>query len=415
MPWQSRLREAAYVSPLGTRTTFDYEDVSRRIDKKTTGFEFPDANGTFVQDLGHSGRRYPLRVFFWGSDYDEEAALFEAVLLETGVGRLEHPIYGTVDVVPFGTITRRDDLKTAANQAVIEVTFWETTNIVYPNAQVDPGAALLAAIGEYNTTNANEFGEVVSLGSTVEQSSFKSSYQALLSKTSSGLKSVANTQDDVRKQFNAINDSINTGIDILIGQPVTLAFQTMQLIQAPGRALTNITARLDGYSNLLTSIISGDGAVASSGNDSRNSNRFHNDDLYASTYITGQILSAVNNQFTIKTDAIAAADVILTQFENVTNWRDDNFKSLSEVDTGGAYQQLQEAVALAAGFLVQISFSLKQERHVVLGRSRTSLDLAAELYGEQFEDLLDFFTDSNGLSGSEILEIPRGRDIVYFI
>jgi len=415
MTWQSRIREAAYTSPSGVRITFDYENVSKRVDKKTTGFEFPDANGTFVQDLGHSGRRYPLRVFFWGNDYDEEAALFEAVLLETGTGRLEHPIYGTVDVVPFGTITQRDDLKTAANQAVIEVTFWETTNIVYSNVQVDPGAALLAAVGEFNTAFAAEFDEVTSLDSAVEQASFKNSYQTLLNGTSSGLESIANTQDDVRQQFNAINDSIDTGIDILIGQPTTLAFQTMLLIQTPGRALTNIEARLDGYSNLLTSIITGDGAVVSPGNDSRNSNKFHNDDLYASTYITGQIISAINNQFTIKTDAIAAADVILTQFENVTNWRDDNFESLSEVDTGGSYQQLQEAVALAAGFLVQISFSLKQERHVVLERPRTSLDLAAELYGEEFEDLLDFFIDSNGLSGSEILEIPRGRDIVYYV
>ena len=139
MAWNDRLREAAYTSPNGTRLTFDYEDVRNTVDKKTTGFEFPDANGTFVQDLGHSGRRYPLRIFFWGADYDQEAEAFEALLLERGIGKLEHPIYGAIDVVPFGTITRRDDLKTNANQAVIELTFWQTINLVYPTAQTDPG------------------------------------------------------------------------------------------------------------------------------------------------------------------------------------------------------------------------------------------------------------------------------------
>ena len=73
MAWNDRIREAAYTSPGGDRITFAYENVRKTVDKKTTGFEFPDANGTFVQDLGHTGRRYPLRVFFWGDDYDQDA------------------------------------------------------------------------------------------------------------------------------------------------------------------------------------------------------------------------------------------------------------------------------------------------------------------------------------------------------
>lgn len=414
MAWNDRIREAAYNSPSGVRLTFAYENVSTTVDKKTTGFEFPDADGTYVQDLGHTGRRYPLRVFFWGDDYDQEAQAFETALLERGVGKLEHPIYGTVDVVPFGTITRRDDLKTAANQAVVEVTFWETIGLIYPAAQTDPASAVLTAVDEYNTASADEFNEVTSLASAVEQATFKNVYEALLDSASSGLQAIADVQDDVRSQFDAIVDSINQGIDILVAEPLTLAFQTTQLIQAPARALANIEARLDAYGNLATSIISGDGAVVSPGNDSRNSNEFHTNDLYASTYVTGSVVSVVNNQFVTKTEALQAAEIILTQLDDVTNWRDDNFKSLEEVDTGGAYQKLQEAVALTAGFLVEISFSLKQERSIVLDRNRTIIDLAAELYGS-VDDQLDFLINSNDLSGSEILELPRGREIVYYV
>ena len=72
MAWQDRVKEAAYTSPGGTRTPFLYEDVRMSIEKKTTGFDFPDADGTLVQDLGHTGRRYPLRMFFSGDDYDLE-------------------------------------------------------------------------------------------------------------------------------------------------------------------------------------------------------------------------------------------------------------------------------------------------------------------------------------------------------
>lgn len=411
MAWNDRIREAAYTAPSGTRLTFDYEDVSRSFDKKTTSFEFPDADGTYVQDLGRSGRRYPLRVFIWGEDYDQQAAAFETALMETGTGRLEHPIYGVVDVVPFGSVTRRDDLKTAANQAVIQVTFWETIGLIYPSVQGDPASVVTAAVEEYNAAAAAEFDEITSLDSAVEQASFKASYTALIDSVSGGLQAVADTQDDVRKQFNAIVDSINTGIDILVGDPVTLAFQTALMIQAPARALTSIEARLVAYNDLMASVTT---SLAVPGNDARNSNDFHTKDLYASTYATGAVVSVVNNQFTTRTDAIAAAEALLDLFDGLVVWRDANYQSLAEVDTGAAYQQLQEAVALAAGFLVEISFTLLQERRVVLDQSHTVVDLSFQLYGG-VDEYLDFLISSNDLSGSEVLEVPRGREIVYYV
>ena len=414
MAWNDRIREAAYTAPSGTRTVFGYEDVRKLIEKKTMGFEFPDADGTFVQDLGHTGRRYPFRVFFWGDEYDVESDTFEAALLERGTGKLEHPIYGAVDVVPFGVITRRDDLKTAANQAVIEVTFWETIGLIYPVAQTDPASAVLSAVDGYNVAAAAGFEDTTSLDSAVEQASLKNSYQVALDNTRGALQAIADTQDNVKKQFNAIVDSINLGIDTLVAEPLSLAFQTVQMVQAPARALTSIEARLNAYVGLATSIIFRTGAISSPGNDSRNSNEFHNKDLYVSSYVTGSIVSVVNNQFTTKPEALGAAEVILAQFEAIVEWRDDNFESLTEIDTGEAYQQLQEAVALTAGFLVEISFTLKQERRIVLDKDRTIVDLAAELYGS-VDDQLDFLINSNSLTGSEILELPRGREIVYYI
>lgn len=414
MSWLDRTRESVYQTPSGIRLTFDYEDVSKSVEKKTTGFEFPDADGTYVQESGHSGRRYPLRAIFSGDDCDLEADAFEAGLLERGVGKLEHPIYGVVDVVPFGTITRNDRLKTAANQATVTVTLWETIGLIYPTAQTDPASAVLIAIDEYNAAAATEFETITSLDSAVEQASFKNSYQSLLSNVESGLQAIADTQDDVRNQFDTIVDSINQGIDILVSEPLTLASQTTILIQAPARALTSVEARLDAYNNLVNALIIGDDAITSPGNDSRNSNEFHTNDLYVSTYVTGSIVSVVNNQFVTRTEAIEAADAILAQFDAVRTWRDDNFESLSEIDTGAAYQQLLEAVALAAGFLVEISFELKQERRITLESPRTFIDLVSELYNDT-DDMFDFFITSNNLTGSEIIEIPKGREIVYYV
>ena len=91
MSWNDRLKQAAYNSPSGARVVFDYENERKSFDKKTTAFNFPDADGTLIQDMGHTGRRYPMRVFFWGDDYDVLAKVFEAALQERGAGKLEHP------------------------------------------------------------------------------------------------------------------------------------------------------------------------------------------------------------------------------------------------------------------------------------------------------------------------------------
>lgn len=412
--WADRLKEAAYTSPSGTRLSFDYEDVRRTVEKKTTAFNFPDANGTYVQDLGHAGRQYPLRVFFWGDDCDIDADVFEDLLLETGIGKLEHPIYGTIDVVPFGSITRRDDLKSAANQAVIEVTFWETIGVIYPTVQTDPGSEVLAAVSSFNESAASQLDETINITKAVESSSFKSNYQSLLDGVKSGLQAVADAQSNVQQAFNSVYSSINDGLNTLIGTPLDLAFQTTLLIQAPARALTSITSRLNAYRNLATALISGEGAVVSPGYDNRPSNAYHTRDLYASAYVTGSIVSVINNQFETKTDALNAAAEILDQFDQVAAWRDNNYESLLEIDTGSAYQQLQRSVALTAGFLVYISFSLKQERRLILDRARTIIDLVAELYGS-IDDQLDFFIASNSLTGSEILELPAGREVVYYV
>ena len=414
MSWNDRIIEARYTAPSGEFIIFNYENVRKAFDKKTTAFNFPDADGTFIQDMGHSGRRYPLRVFFWGDDYDLEAAFFERLLQERGTGKLEHPVYGTVDVVPFGTVTQRDDLKTAANQAVVEVSFWETIGLVYPASQTDPASEVLTAVNEYNDAAATEFEDVTSLDSAVEQSAFIAGYESLLDNVQNGLQAIADVQADVQSQFNAINDSINNSIDILVSQPLNLAFQTTLLIQSPARAITNISARLNAYNDLADSILSGDGASVSTTNNARESNAFHAKDLYASTYVTGSVLSVVNNTFNTKNEALEAAEAVLVQLDNLIEWRDTEFTTLSEIDTGAAYQQLQEAVALTAGFLVEISFSLKQERRLILDRDRTIIDLVGELYGS-IDDQLDFFITSNDLSGSEILELPKGREIVYYV
>ena len=436
--WVGRLIGAEYTSPSGKTLQYEYADVSVTGRNKTSAFDFCDADGTYVQHRGTASRVFPLRMFFSGDDYDVVANAFELMIGERGVSKLYHPMYGLIDVVPFGRWRRIDRLVNGANYATFEMTFMRTIGIIYPTAQDDPQAETQKAVAAYNAAFAIQFPDKTDLDSALEEQSFLDKYNSLVKKASNVLKVIADKQQDVANDFQDIVDSINAGIDVLIADPLTLAFQTQILLGAPARALTDIRARLDAYKNLAGDIFSASDSIANPvfdgpgspgspgfgpGNDSQSPNTFHLYDLFVTGAVVGTILSSINNEFETATGALNAADEILALADQAFEWQDDNYQSIgssnfstqSNTDTGEGYQELQKAVALITGFLVDISFDLKQERVITLDRDRTIIDLSAELYKDVGDAAIDRIIENNDLNGPEILELPRGKQIVYYV
>ena len=419
MSWEDRIKPAAYTSPSGKRYKFDYEDVSKSWDKKTSSYNFADANGTYVQDLGRTGRRLPMKFFFWGENYDVAANNFENALAEKGSGILEHPVYGRINVVPFGTINRKDSIVSEGNQAVIECDLFETTNLIYPSAQGDPETAVAESITNFRDSASKQFSTALNISSKVKQALAKNAVIKALKAFKVGLQKVAAIQADVQKTFDAVFDSINDGMDTLIGAPLTLAFQTQIMIGAPARAFGLLADKLEAYGNLARSIFGKDkkggadvGRLPSL--DDSIENGFIIDHLFASSAVCSMAAASVSNVFSTKKQVLEAAESILTINDELNTWNDLNTGTLEAIDTGGSYQALQRVIALVAGYLVEISFTLLQERRITLDRPRNFIELCAELYQET-DAKLDFFLQSNALTGSEIWEIPTGREIVYYV
>lgn len=428
--YKDRLREAAYTSPSGKRITFLYEAVARETTKRTAAFAFPNVNGEYVQDNGYGSRRYPMVCFFVGAQHDLVATAFEAALLERGKGKIEHPLYGTFDVVPFGDITRRNDLVAEVNQTVVEVTFWSTLGAIYPSSASNAGDEISAALDGFDVAAAQQFAASVDVASTLSKANLKSTIRKFLKNVQATLQDASDAVASVRNEFADINSIVNEGIDTFIGEPLQLAQQVSNLIKAPGRAIVGIESRLAGYEALASSIFGSSaakpGVALTSGlglalRTGRIANDFHASDHFVMNAVSGSIVSVTNNAFATKPQALAAAERVQAQLDAAVAWRDDGFTQLArvprtggyQVDTGESYQALQNAVALTTGFLVQVSFQLVPERAVVLDRARTIVDLCAELYGD-VDGHLDLLIQSNNLSGSEILELPRGRRVVYY-
>lgn len=420
MSWRGRLREAAYTTPTGARLTFAWEEVSRETEKRTAAFEFPNVDDAYVQQNGYGSRKYPMRCFFSGDEHDRAAAIFEAGLLERGIGRLEHPLYGTFDVTPYGAVSRREDLTNEANQSIIEVTFWTTVRAVYPSGEQNPRNEVLAALDGFDAAAATQFETQADLRKSIAKANLKARVRALLGTVSTAVGGVSASVSSVNRDFRDLQQTVNLGLDVLVGQPLQLAQQVSNLIKAPARALIGITSRLEAYGDLAARIIastSSTGALYTSAIGDmrlRARNDFALADLSAMSAVAGSALSIVENTFATRSEAIAAAESLFGQFDEVVAWRDARFPALDQVDTGQSYQALQQTVALTAGYVVQASLALASERRIVLDRPRTIVDLAAELYGS-VDDKLDLLITTNNLSGDQILELPRGQAISYYV
>lgn len=379
---------------------------------------FPGVDGTYVQDNGQSERRFPLRCIFSGGECDKAAAAFEGLLLERGSGSLEHPLYGKKSVVPYGTITRRDDLVSGANQTIVEVTFWSTLGAIYPSGGFSAKGELVQSLAKSSEKLSNGFAKAMKLNTEARRAAAKLSVREALRNVQASLQRVASVSDSVNREFRQLQSDINFGIDVLIGQPLLLARQLMNLATLPARALAGIASRLESYADLLDRMVRS--SVTSPADVSvipalrvRRSNDFQLASLMGSAAVQGSVSSVNENTFTAKPEALAAAEEIIAQAEALAAWSDERYGDQEQIDPGEGYQALQETVAVAVGFLVEISFSLVPERAIVLDRPRNIIELAAEIYGE-VDSRLDFLISTNKLTGSGIIELPRGRRIVYY-
>jgi prophage DNA circulation protein len=351
-------------------------------------------------------------MFLTGPDCDIQANEFVEALSEIGVGLLEHPIDGLRKVIPTGRISRRDNLKSAANQVILDVTFWETlTDVDFPEAVINVSEKAQADTETAQTQTAAQFPTFFDVTIALESVTAQNYFVALVDIIKGGLQDLAQVEQGIRSQFDALSAEIQNNIDSLIGDPLQLALKMIDLTRLPARAVTDIKAKLDAYNNLLNTILSSN-FIASFNNTAQNS-------FFSSAIVAGAVLMAISEslqlaRFRTKPEAIVGADNMLSALDLFNEWFEDNAEALSIIDSGEMYQALFDMTISTSSNLVAISFSLLQERVIALDRPRALVELTAELYGE-VEDKLDEIIAVNDLVGNEILELPEGREIRYYV
>ncbi len=218
--------------------------------------------------------------------------------------------------------------------------------------------------------------------------------------------------DNISAEFNALYSEINEDIELLAENPADLSEKLTDLIHIPSRSEINIDSRINGYNSLITEQLGAVVLAEKYANEVKN--KFYLNDFIITSLISAQASSVINAEFSTQPDAVLYADIITNNFDDFTAWHDANYVILDIIDTGENYSNLQEVVAYTAGYLIETSFTLKKEATIIIDRNYSIINLCHKLYGD-VDEFLDFFISTNNFSGSDLIELKAGMEIVYYV
>jgi hypothetical protein len=420
MSWRDRLRsEINLIAPDGETFTAFWQGNNRIKNKKLGIFNYPNFDGSNIQDLGVNGVKYPLNIFFAGENNDITANNFFKACDQRGTWLVVHPTKGNLDLQ---LISVQEVIQPVKSGNITEFrTQWvvpSPDSITRSNQQVAAELELLAS--DVNNTSSDQYNNNLDLDTADGAISNETAILNSVENTDSAFSDLISGNNELINNFNQIQRGITDTLNQAVLEPLVLAGQVQQLIQLPVLAARNIPARIEGYVDLLGNTFN----LLPLEIDPAAKNSVSAYELSSSAALVGLSLTVVNGDLDTRTDALNYAEQLATQFNEVTNNLDniqENFKNndidLQYFSNSLAYVKLSNIISLALRFLIDSALSLKIEKRFTLDRPRSPLEITITEYGDLGdEDInLDFFITTNKLTGDDIRLLPAGREVVVYV
>ena len=413
--------KASYTSDTGaTISNFAYRDVSKSKEKLSTTYEFANTNQTYVQTLGSTMLRLPMEMIFIGDNYITDAEAAFQVLDSSDYGTLQHPAYGEIDVAIVGEIKKEDRILTGIGSSTITVTFYQSIKTAYPATSLDARGNIFNKIKEANEAAATQASQAINIADAVDEANWKADILNGIKATKNTVAGIVDTTQAISSEITAIQRSVESNINAIaggavdvVGNLLTIGKQIQIFTQLPARLQVSIVDRANAFIDGLSSLLGLDSKKDLVNN--TNKNKFANADLQATATIAGLAEATITNtEFTTQAQAIEYVDVLLNQTEQYIAWRESQYTSLELVDDDfSSYQQIQELVNLTAGYLLQLSFTLQQQKIFICDKDYALPVIANRLYGSiDFEQRI---IADNNLQGDELFFVSKGKQIIYYV
>lgn len=412
MTWLDRLQPTLLLtSPSGIVFSAGWRGDPREMEKKLGIFEHPNLPGATVQDLDVKAVRNPLNFMFDGENHDLTAKYFFEVCKEKGLWKIDHPVRG---VFYWQLISVREETQPVDSG---NITVFATEWIEPADGIVSISVSQRVSVVKNNSstmqdTAAGQFEDIVQL----DKPSYLSQFRNSVTKATDA---VVNTLAPLTKtvaEVNAAIESVHRGITVAITSTglstLALAGQIQSLVTLPASAIDSIDTRIDFYSDLLTQTL----GLLPSTSAPNGVNTLAVQELVCTSCLAAIADIITDGDPKTREEAIVFIEKINLFFDDLTTGLDagqDLFAGLSienqYFSQSATYNDAVILVSSLNDLLLRRSFDLSAAKWIVLDRPRTPVEIAIT---ESVD--LDLFISSNKLSGTDILLLQPGREVVVY-
>lgn len=383
-------------------------NANKGVEYNVSEFDFPNVNGTFVDRKRPRGRKFPLEIYFQGDDNIDQASAFEISASDPRPWIIAHPYYGNLTVQPI-SLNFDNSLH---NVTKITGTVAETITENYPKGSISPSDKISADKETLDTTFSVSFANNVQ-PSTADVNSLTENTQELYS---AGAKQVKLT-DQAAEYFNLFNKA-NAAILNATSEPLIAIQAVKDVINYPSLLQESVQARLDlfvGQLDLLSFEISN--LLTPS------SKRIYENN--AGILISAMLFSASTP---LDNTDYGNRDSVFRVIETLLNAYNSYVEALDSIQTengGSPESYIPDASSLIAlnglltftiSNLFNIALNAKQERVIYLEQDSNVILLSHRFYGPSQDDSnIDKFILNNNIGLDELLQIKKGRKLIYYI
>lgn len=391
-------------------------------------FDFPNVKGSLIKRGTPQARQFSIEIYFHGEENLTTAHSFEASANDPRPWTISHPIFGQILCQPVGlkfdysgyniTIITGSVLETLESAGL------KTSLVPYDKIKFDKGVLDEVQSAAFNASQFDPKIKPVNFPSVTTQKGFlKSINQAIYE---IGKKQIKLTEDagEYLNKFSAAN----AAIDNMISQPQFAIRAIQEFVNYPAEIVTSVKIRLGVLRSQFQSLTD-QISVGSSRVEKVYYEIFGNCTVSAMNTASITSYNSLNEVVTSGElpDYGTRADVlsVIGQLQEIYNTFLAKLDEL-QTDNGGlidsyipnadALSGVDDLMNYTIENLYTIALSSKQERTVVLEKDSNLILVAHRFYGLKPDDsTIDTLMKNNNICLNEILQLRKGRSLVYYI
>lgn len=384
-----------------------YKIAEKTIDYNIAEFEFPNIEGTLVKKSQPKGARHKFELHFQGPDHIEEAKAFEESNKDQRAWKVFHPIWGNLTVQPTSLSFDPSGLaKTVVTAEVVE-----TITEELPKISIDPKNKIAFDFMNTNESVSDGFSNNV-IPEAEDINQMTDTTDTLYSLGAESVKS-----GDQSNEYFQLYNKTSSAILSAATEVSIAAVLINDLYTYPGLFVSSVKDRLSLLQTQLNSISSG----------LENLLTFNSKSVYEMSgagIISGMVNASINpidTDYTSTNEVLDVIDQILLAYNDFM-FNIDSLQTLtgdeedSYIPNYDSIASLTSLVTYATANLFNIALNAKQERFVYLEADSNVVSLAHRFYGLEDDDsTIDSFMNQNDIGINEILQLKKGRKIIYYV